>query len=136
MSRSIYARVLSEFKARENPEAVLLVGENSCMTHLCLAWPNVSLTQHEPAEDYSKQWNEVEKWEWLWKHVRFSKKDIHTVMGRTRIDTQLRCLIANRILYPDGTVHSYVIRYLRSRVVKLFEKRPNTRRDSMKVALD
>ncbi len=29
-------------------------------------------------------------------------------------------LVGNRVLYPDGTVHSFVQRYLREKVVNLF----------------
>jgi hypothetical protein len=36
----------------------------------------------------------------------------------------LKPLIGNRIIYPDGTVNSFVERYLRERVVKLFEAKP------------
>ena len=33
----------------------------------------------------------------------------------------MKPLIGNRVLYPDGTVNSFVQRYLRDRVLKLFE---------------
>ena len=39
----------------------------------------------------------------------------------------MRLLIANRILYPDGTANSFVQRYLREQVLELFDaklKRP------------
>ncbi|HJX36106.1 MAG TPA: hypothetical protein VJ280_04010 [Dehalococcoidales bacterium] len=35
----------------------------------------------------------------------------------------MRPLIGNRILYPDGTVNSYVQRYLREKVINLFDKK-------------
>jgi hypothetical protein len=39
----------------------------------------------------------------------------------------MKPLIGNRILYPDGTVNSFVQRYLREQVLKFFDtklKRP------------
>jgi len=42
----------------------------------------------------------------------------------------MKPLIGNRIIYPDGTINSYVQRYLREQVVKLFEaksKKPSRR---------
>ena len=127
-SRSNYNHVLAEFKANENPEAILVVGEDALMTRLVLAWPNVARTDMEPTMSFSKDWDDVERWDWLWTGVRYSKKDIFSVVGRSRLDIQLRVLIANRILYPDGTVHSYLTKFFRTRVVKLLEKKPTTRR--------
>lgn len=33
----------------------------------------------------------------------------------------MRPLTGNRVLYPDGTVNSFVQRYLRQQVLKLFQ---------------
>jgi hypothetical protein len=33
----------------------------------------------------------------------------------------MKPLIGNHIIYPDGTVNSFVERYLREQVIKLFE---------------
>ena len=102
------------------------------MIRLTLAWPNVLLGSKKQPTLFSKQWNEVKRWNWLWENIHFTKKDVYAVVGRTRLDTKLRSLIANRILYPDGTVHSYVVRFLRSRVVKLLEKKPILRQVTTK----
>jgi hypothetical protein len=40
------------------------------------------------------------------------------------VERKLKPLIGNRVLYPDGTVNSFVQRYLRERVLKLFDARP------------
>ncbi len=37
------------------------------------------------------------------------------------VERKLKPLIGNRVLYPDGTVNSFVQRYLRERVLKLFD---------------
>ncbi len=128
-----YNQVLEEFKANENPEAILVVGEDSLMTRLVLAWPNVARTETAPAEPLSEDWDDVKRWEWLWSGIQYSKKEICEVVGRTRLNVPLRVLIANRILYPDGTIHSYLTKFLRTRVIKLLEKRAPTRRTAFSV---
>lgn len=127
-SRANYTDVLAEFKANENPEAILVVGEDSLMTRLVLAWPNVARTEVELATPFSKDWDDIKRWAWLWTGIRYSKKDMFAIVGRSRLDVQLRVLIANRIIYPDGTVHSYLTKFFRTRVVKLLEKKPTMRR--------
>ena len=128
MNSNAFNRVLAEFKAKETPEAILVVGDDPWMTRMTRAWPNVSLTEVEPELRFSKYWNEVSQWNWLWHNVRYSNENVFAIVGKPYLEAQLRALIANRILYPDGTVHSYVTRFLRDRVVKLLEKKPPTRR--------
>ncbi len=36
-------------------------------------------------------------------------------------DSKLATLIGNRVLYPDGTINSFVQRYLRKKVLKLLD---------------
>jgi hypothetical protein len=127
-NRSNYSQILDEFKNNENPEAILVVGEDALMTRLVLAWPNVARTEVEPPEPLSKDWDDVKRWDWLWSGIRYAKKDISSIVGRNRLDVQLRVLIANRILYPDGTIHSYLTKFLRTRVIKLLEKKIPARR--------
>jgi hypothetical protein len=40
------------------------------------------------------------------------------------VERKLKPLVGNRVLYPDGTVNSFVQRYLRERVLKLFDTKP------------
>jgi len=40
------------------------------------------------------------------------------------VERKLKPLVGNRVLYPDGTVNSYVQRYLRERVLRLFDAKP------------
>ena len=40
------------------------------------------------------------------------------------VERKLKPLVGNRVLYPDGTVNSFVQRYLRERVLKLFDAKP------------
>ena len=40
------------------------------------------------------------------------------------LDGKMKVLIGNRVLYPDGTINSFVQRYLRDRVLKSFDAKP------------
>lgn len=127
-TKTTFSRVLNEFKEKESPETILVIGEDPWMIRLALAWPNVLISEIESPVQFSKQWNDVQKWNWLWKSIQYSKKDVYAVVGHSRLESKLRTLIANRILYPDGAVNSYVLRYFRTRVIKLLDKKPASRR--------
>ncbi len=75
-----------------------------------------------------KSETENEVWDWLWENTIYSKKEliekIGTPFSELALDGKLKPLIGNRILYPDGTMNSFVQRYLREQVVKLFETKP------------
>ena len=42
-------------------------------------------------------------------------------VSESLVERKMKPLIGNRVLYSDGTVNSFVQRYLRDRVLKLFE---------------
>jgi hypothetical protein len=67
--------------------------------------------------------SESEAWRWLWKNTTYSREDLKakSVVYDRLFDSKLELLIGNRVLYPDGTINSFVQRYLREKVLKLFE---------------
>jgi hypothetical protein len=69
-----------------------------------------------------------EAWEWLWENTTYSlrelKERIGTSFSEIALENKMKPLIGNRIIYPDGTVNSFVERYLWEQVVKLFEVKP------------
>ena len=46
-----------------------------------------------------------------------------------RFEERLNTLTANRVLYPDGTINSFVRRYLRQKVLRLLGVDAKTRRE-------
>ena len=68
---------------------------------------------------------ENEVWEWLWKNAEYSRtalvKKIGIALSDSGLESTMKPLIGNRVLYPDGTVNSFVQRYLRHQVLKLFD---------------
>jgi hypothetical protein len=69
--------------------------------------------------------SENDVWDWLWKNTGFSLTELKAKTGvpysESVLKQKMKPLIGNRILYPDGTVNSFVQRYLRGEVAKLFE---------------
>lgn len=127
MSEDLYSEKLAWFKQNEKPEVVLLVTGNPERVKIVIAWTNVDVNHAgKPTELKGEGENEV--WEWLWENVRYSKKELIEKAGvplsELGLENKMKPLIGNRILYPDGTVNSFVQRFLREQVVKLFEMKP------------
>jgi hypothetical protein len=65
----------------------------------------------------------------LWKNTKVNLTELKEKTGvpysESVLESKLKPLIGNRILYPDGTINSFVQRYLRERVLKLFESKLN-----------
>lgn len=127
MNDNLYAEKLAWFKQNEKPEAALLVADNLERIKIIIAWANLEVRHAEKLTQLNGE-SEKEVWEWLWKNTIYSKKELMEKIGihfsELALDGKLKPLIGNRILYPDGTVNSFVQRYLREQVVKLFEAKP------------
>lgn len=125
MSLAAFGDVLSSIKANERPETVLIVADDADLIKLIVAWTNTSVT---PTTRPTKLRGGTisEKWGWLWQNVKYSRQELIQKSGLAahEFDARLRVLIGNRVIYPDGTVNSFVERYLRDRVLKLFEAKP------------
>jgi hypothetical protein len=66
-------------------------------------------------------------WDWLWKNIGYSKSELKEksdIASEIVLENRMKPLVGNRIIYPDGTISSYVQRYLRDQVVKLFDVKP------------
>lgn len=121
-----FEEILQHFKASEQPECLLLISDDPASLKIAAAWtgmavPRVEIPQPPPSVE--------ERWGWLWSRVSYSVADVALRTGLTvgLVERKLPALIANRTIYPDGTANSYVQRYLRERVLKLF--RPATKRE-------
>lgn len=127
MNRYMFAEKLNYFKQNEKPEAVLLVANNPERIKIVNAWANTAVRRVEKLIVLNSE-SENEVWEWLWKNIRYSRLELIDKIGisysESSLESKMRPLIGNRILYPDGTINSFVQRYLRERVLKLFETKP------------
>lgn len=127
MNGDLYAEKLALFKLNERPEVVLLVACNPERIRIVIAWSNLDVRRSETLTEPTGE-SENELWEWLWRNAQYSRTGLMERIGiplsEAALENKLKPLIGNRILFPDGTVNSFVQRYLREQVVKLFETKP------------
>ena len=121
MARSKWVRILEEFKKRERPEAVLMVAGQGELMRIAVAWMQTDVAHAKRLSQGDGQ-DEEGQWAWLWRNARYDRA---ALLGRipnaaARTEQNLDALIANRVLYPDGTINSFVERYLKERVVRIF----------------
>ena len=104
-----------------------MVADNPDLIKIAIAWTNLDV---KPASELTSPRGESESeiWEWLWKNTRFRIAELKEKVGisfsELSLENKLKPLIGNRVIYPDGTVNSFVQRYLREQVLKLFEAKP------------
>jgi hypothetical protein len=127
MGENLYSDKLRGFKQNEKPEAVLMIADNSEFIKIIVAWTNLDVRcADELTRLVGKSENEI--WKWLWENTRFSLTELKEKSGvpclESVLGNRLIPLIGNHVIYPDGTVNSYVQRYLRERVLRLFETKP------------
>ena len=125
MGNDLFAERLRRFKEKENPEAVLVIADDPEFTKIVVAWTSLDVRPAEKPSQFPGE-SEHEIWDWLWANARYSLADLAERSGLTvpLIERKLKPLVGNRVLYPDGTVNSFVQRYLRERVLKLFDTKP------------
>ena len=65
-------------------------------------------------------------WKWLWDNARYSRAELvsRVALSEREFDRKWKILVGNRVLYPDGKVNSFVQRYLREKVLSLFNAKP------------
>ncbi len=136
MGRSEFENTLDRFKDKEQPEAVLLVASHKEYVNIASAWMHLTV-RHRRRLTGKLGESEAEEWDWLWDNVQFSEGSLRQKSGvpEKRFQDRLDTLIANRALYPDGTVNSFVRRYLREKVLRLLGVDAKTRR-ALKKAQD
>lgn len=122
-----FTQHLARFKQNERPEAVLVVADEPERIRIAIAWTNLDVRRADALTKPPGQ-SESETWDWLWVNTRYSLQELMTKVGvnlsEMTFKRRLEPLIGNRVLYPDGTVNSFVQRYLRERVLKLFDAKP------------
>ncbi len=127
MSEDLFGEKLAWFKQNESPEAVLLVAGDSERIRVAVAWTHTRVARASHISELTGL-SENEAWDWLWENVRYSAEELVAKIGiplsECGLERKLRPLVGNRVLYPDGTLNSFVQRYLRDQVLKLFEAKP------------
>ena len=121
MSRRKWEPVLEEFKQSEEPESVLLVSGSQTLIRILVAWKNIEIRRNPRLSKYFVD-SDCSAWQWLWKNVEYSMQDLEGRLpfSDSELQKKVDALIANKILYPDGTINSFADRLLREQVVKLY----------------
>jgi len=125
LSEDLYAEKLAHFKENEKPEVVLLIADDLDLIKIIVAWTNTTVERAEKLSPLRGD-SESEVWEWLWKNAVYSREELiaKSALSEYGFEKKMTPLIGNRVLYPDGTINSFVQRYLRDRVLKLFDAKP------------
>ncbi len=123
-----YAESLARFKENEPPEVVLFIADDPALMKIAVAWTTTTTSRTQRATALSDE-SENQTWRWLWTNTEYSRDELIQKSGISsyQLDSKLDLLIGNRILYPDGTINSFVQRYLRDKVLKLFDAKPKRR---------
>jgi len=129
MGNQLYYQHLASFKEKEQPEGVLLLADEPQLIRLSVAWTNIHVEAAEQPSGLDDD-SKCAIWNWLWDNTHFSKEDLVSNSGafRSSFDGHIRTLIGNRILYPDGSINTFIQRYLRERVARLFDSKPRGRK--------
>lgn len=121
MQQNAWIERLNHFKENERPEAVLLVAGSSPLTRIAIAWTNTRVARARRLSRCSGT-SDDEIWKWLWENTRYSREELLARIPSSDSNTErsVDTLIANRVLHPDGTLNSFVERYLREKVLRIF----------------
>lgn len=129
MSRSAYEEELKRFKHSERPEAVLLLANDKEYVNMVVAWTNTPVKRKRRVSK-RRTASQADTWEWLWENVQFSREELvsRSQIPPKRFEPKLNALIANRVLYPDGSVNWFVRRFLTQKLLKLLGAKPKASR--------
>jgi hypothetical protein len=122
-----YIEKLMWFKQNEKPETVLVVADQPDRLNIVISWTNLEVKRNDKLmEPVGESENEI--WHWLWDNTHFNLSDLKSKTGvpyiEAVLENEMKPLIGNRVLYPDGTLNSYVQRYIRESVLRLFQAKP------------
>ena len=127
MDNDLFIEKLHWFKQNEKPEAVLVIADNPELIKIIIGWTNLEVRHTNSILELNNA-SENEIWEGLWKNTKVNLTELKEKAGvpysESVLESKLKPLIGNRILYPDGTINSFAQRYLRERVLNLFESTP------------
>ena len=118
MKKDRWLKTVEQFKDDERPECVLLVSGSPLLIRVVVAWMNMPIERHKRLTPFPQ--DAEQQWEWLWRNTVYSTERLakYVPSSDKELEQKLQALIANKVLYPDGTVNRYVERLLRARIVK------------------
>ena len=111
MPEDLFAEKLAWFKQNEKPEVVLLLADNPDLVKIVVAWTSLEVKRADKLTALSGE-SESEAWEWLWQNTKYPLSELKGKIGisfsELSLENKPKPLIGNRIIYPDGTINSFV----------------------------
>jgi hypothetical protein len=109
--------ILEAAKSAETPDTILLVADSPLAQKLVVAWKTVDIQRTDPQLDFASLKD-------VWAATQFDPKQWYIHAGLSPSDNQRigQSLIANGIVYPDGTVNELVHKFLNTQVAELVAK--------------
>jgi len=108
-----------------------LIADDALLIKIVTIWSYLNIKQLNRLKPLTGT-TENDIWEWLWANTVFDVKEIKTKIDfhypESILKNKIQQLIGNRIIFPDGTINSFVQKYLRERVLKLFDSKTNSRK--------
>lgn len=118
MKKNRWQDTLEQFKNDERPECVLLVSGSPSLIRIVVAWTSMPIERRKRLTPFPQ--DAEQPWEWLWLNAVYSTERFakYVPSSDKELEQKLQALIANKVLYPDGTINGYVERLLRAHIVK------------------
>lgn len=112
-----FEEIITMAKEAETPDAILLVADSIIAQKLIVAWKTVEMQKPDPQGKFSSLKD-------VWAATHFDQKQWYINAGLSPSENQRigQSLIANGIVYPDGTVNDLVRKYLNTQVAELVAK--------------
>jgi hypothetical protein len=122
--QDLYAERLLRFKENEKPEAVLMAADSPHLLKIVVAWTGMPVCRKRLLRQL-KGTGEEAIWNWLWENTEYSHDELikRIPAADTTTPRKIEALIANRVLYPDGTANGFVEKYLREQVLRHFSRK-------------
>jgi hypothetical protein len=119
MKKNRWLDTLEQFKNDERPECVPFVSGNPSLIRIVVAWMNMPIERRKRLTPFPQDTGQ--RWEWLWQNAVYSAARLAKYIPSSDkgLEQKLQALIANKVLYPDGTVNGYVERFLQARTVRM-----------------
>lgn len=119
-----YAERLLRFKENEKPEAVLMVADSPHLVKIVVAWTSMPVCRKCHLRQFKGSTEEA-TWNWLWENTEYSHDELirRIPAADTTTPRKIESLIANRVLYPDGTANGFVEKFMREQVLRHFGRK-------------
>lgn len=122
MAKDKWAAHIADLKRNEKPEALLMVAGSAELMRIAVAWSSMKAGRKKRLSPCKEDGVNC-IWHWLWDNADYCPNELfrQLPLSTPKAKRLFESLVESRVLYPDGTLNSYVQKYLRQRVLSLFK---------------